>query len=90
MPEKHAEPPATAAAAIISYYRARYYDPQSGRFVNEDPIGFDAGINFYVYVKNGPLNLVDPTGTSDACTFGGCSGAHKALIARCAVCRRFK
>ncbi len=61
----------------LMYYRARYYDPQTGRFVSEDPIGFDAGINFYAYVKNSPVNLVDPTGTSDACTFGGCSGARK-------------
>jgi len=60
----------------LRYYRARYYDSNGGRFVSEDPIGFWAGINFYAYVENNPISFVDFTGTSDACTFGGCSG-HK-------------
>ena len=25
------------------YYRARYYSPGAGRFLGEDPLGFDAG-----------------------------------------------
>src|SRR5579863_321391 len=44
------------------YYRARYYDPQSGRFLNEDPSGFGAGTNFYVYTWNNPVNYLDPFG----------------------------
>ena len=28
------------------YYRARYYDPKVGRFTNEDPVGFDGGMDF--------------------------------------------
>jgi len=46
----------------VSYYRARYYDPQAGRFVLEDPIGFSGGINFYRYVRNQPLDNYDPLG----------------------------
>ena len=46
----------------VSYYRARYYDPIAGRFINEDPIGFNAGINSYEYSLNNPNNLTDPTG----------------------------
>ena len=46
-----------------SYYRARYYDPQSGKFISEDPIRFSAGVNFYAYVTNSPFNFTDPTGT---------------------------
>jgi len=46
----------------VSYYRARYYDPQAGRFLQEDELGFDAGINFYPYVLNNPLNWIDPYG----------------------------
>jgi RHS repeat-associated protein len=45
----------------LYYYRARYYDPEIGRFLNEDPLGFDAGINFYIYVLN-PINFNDPEG----------------------------
>ena len=45
------------------YYRARFYDPQLGRFVGEDPIGFNAGqMNFFAYVGNNPTNSVDPSG----------------------------
>jgi len=46
----------------LYYYRARYYDPESGRFYTEDPLGFRAGINFYAYVDNNPINANDPTG----------------------------
>jgi RHS repeat-associated protein len=42
------------------YYRARYYDPITGRFLSEDPIR--SGINFYVYCGNNPVNCRDPYG----------------------------
>ncbi len=43
-------------------YRARYYDPNIGRFVGEDPIAFRGGVNFYIYGLNNPINLTDPSG----------------------------
>jgi len=46
----------------LYFYRARYYDPNPGRFLTEDPIRFRAGINFYSYVHNRPLDLRDPKG----------------------------
>lgn len=46
----------------LYYYRARYYDPTSGRFVSEDPIRFRGGANFYAYVHNRPTILWDPSG----------------------------
>lgn len=45
-----------------SYYRARYYDQGTGRFVSEDPTGFKAGVNFYSYVTNDPVDQTDPSG----------------------------
>jgi len=43
------------------YYRARYYDPQAGRFLSEDPLSFELGAtNFYNYASNAPLNYADP------------------------------
>ena len=48
----------------LYYYRARYYDAQTGRFLSEDPIRFDGGDgNLYRYVRNNPVNLIDPQGT---------------------------
>jgi RHS repeat-associated protein len=46
-----------------SYYRARYYDPQPGRFLSEDPLGHTGdGPNFYGYSLNNPVTLFDPHG----------------------------
>ena len=47
----------------IYYYRARWYDPGSGRFISQDPIGFSAGdVNLYRYVGNAPGDATDPEG----------------------------
>jgi RHS repeat-associated protein len=46
----------------LYYYRSRYYDPSLGRFMREDPMRFTGGINFYAYVKNRPVDRVDPLG----------------------------
>ena len=53
----------------LYHYRARVYDPDVGRFVQSDPIGFAAGdLNLYAYTWNDPSNWSDPSGlavTSD-------------------------
>jgi RHS repeat-associated protein len=46
--------------------RARYYNPETRRFQNADPIGFEAGLNWYAFVSGEPVNLVDPIGESPA------------------------
>ena len=45
-----------------SYYRARYYDPNAGRFLSEDPLGLTVGINVYRYAGNNISNFYDPLG----------------------------
>ena len=64
------------AEAGLYYYRARYYDPILGRFINGDPIGFAGGdVNFYVYVQNNPVNFVDPEGKFFNFVTGGIGAA---------------
>jgi RHS repeat-associated protein len=47
----------------LSDNRARWYEPGTGRFVNEDPSGFKGGdANLFRYVGNDPLNRIDPSG----------------------------
>ncbi len=52
------------------YYRARYYNPSTGRFVSQDPIGFLAGdANLYRYVGNWVTGATDPSGLWGEPTF---------------------
>lgn len=46
----------------IDYYRARYYNPATGRFISEDPTGLAGGINLYAYAADSPTNSIDPSG----------------------------
>ncbi|MCX5644786.1 MAG: RHS repeat-associated core domain-containing protein [Phycisphaerae bacterium] len=46
----------------LYYYRARYYNPQIGRFLQTDPVGYKAGMNWYIYCQNNGVTWVDPTG----------------------------
>lgn len=52
----------------IYFYRARYYEPVKGRFLQRDPIGYVDGMNLYAanFIPNG----VDPTGLLDCCKNG--------------------
>ena len=45
-----------------SYYGYRYYNPETGRWINRDPIGEQGGLNLYGFVANDPMNLIDPFG----------------------------
>ena len=51
----------------LYYFRARWYDPITGRWLSNDPIDVLGGLNQYVFVGNNPVNIVDPFGL---CTNG--------------------
>ena len=46
----------------LYYFRARWYDPVTGRFLSNDPIGISGGLNQYVFAGNNPVNFGDPFG----------------------------
>ena len=52
---------ATGGAGVY-YFRARWYDPVTGRWLSKDPIGISGGLNQYVFCGNNPVNFVDPFG----------------------------
>ncbi|MDN7853881.1 type VI secretion system tip protein TssI/VgrG [Burkholderia seminalis] len=46
----------------LYYNRHRYYDPETGRYINQDPIGLRGGGNPYAYADNRPVDAIDPAG----------------------------
>jgi RHS repeat-associated protein len=55
------------------YRRNRYYDPVSGRFTQEDPIGLAGGLNLYGYTGGDPINYGDPFGLDPCLRLGNCT-----------------
>lgn len=54
------------AGVELYYMRNRWYEPKSGRFLAEDPLGVEAGLNQYVFAMDDPVGRRDPTGL-DVC-----------------------
>ncbi|HFH4389501.1 TPA: RHS repeat domain-containing protein, partial [Pseudomonas aeruginosa] len=52
------------AESGLHYNYFRDYDPETGRYVESDPIGLAGGLNTYVYVEGNPLAYVDEWGHS--------------------------
>ncbi len=46
----------------LYYYRARFYNPAIGRFLQTDPVGYYDSMNLYQYCGNNPLMFIDPFG----------------------------
>ncbi|AVB18210.1 MULTISPECIES: RHS repeat-associated core domain-containing protein [Pseudomonas syringae group] len=57
----------------LHYNTFRYYDPEIGRFITQDPIGLSGGDNLYLYAPN-PYGWVDPWGLCNSSS-GGAKGA---------------
>jgi RHS repeat-associated protein len=47
-------------------FRARWYDPITGRWLSNDPIGISGGLNQYVAFGNNPVNFRDPLGLCES------------------------
>jgi RHS repeat-associated protein len=48
----------------LYHYKARAYEPKTGRFLQPDTVGYKDDLNLYAYGHGDPLNNVDPTGNS--------------------------
>lgn len=46
----------------LLYNHFRYLNPQTGRYIEADPIGLAGGINPYTYVEDNPVRWIDPDG----------------------------
>lgn len=71
----------------LQYLRARWYDPNAGRFVSKDPyqgsLDNPLSLNRYSYVVNNPLKFIDPTGNDAViitAKWGAFGGGHTSLL----------
>jgi RHS repeat-associated protein len=70
----------------LNYFRD--YDPQTGRYIESDPIGLAAGVNTYSYVRSNPISRIDPLGLESGAAFGSIyraelAGGHCKTDAEC-------
>jgi RHS repeat-associated protein len=78
----------------LQYFEKRYYDNRIGRFTTEDPVYWEVGLtkrpnqyfpdpqqwNSYSYVRNNPINLVDPTGEAAETAWDILNVAYDVLV----------
>jgi len=64
----------------LQYMRNRYYDPKTGRFTQEDPIGLGGGINLYGLGGGNPVSFRDPFGLSPRPRWGDAAGIPDQIL----------
>ncbi|MFN9602593.1 MAG: RHS repeat domain-containing protein [Planctomycetota bacterium] len=57
----------------LHHIRARWMSPSAGRFLGRDPIGYEAGISVYQFLRSRVMVTLDPTGTVDINCHCSCS-----------------
>jgi RHS repeat-associated protein len=79
-------------ASGLLFRRNRYYDPATGQFTQQDPIGIAGGMNLYGFANGDPVNFSDPFGLCPECedywleyaagglAQGGAAGTLKAVV----------
>ncbi|MCL7930675.1 RHS repeat-associated core domain-containing protein, partial [Halomonas llamarensis] len=67
----------------LYYNRHRYYDPEQGRYISQDPIGLNGGTNLYQYAS-APTIQVDPQGLSGVYGLGGGPYSQSNMVRRAA------
>ena len=60
----------------LVYYNERYYSPELGRFLSNDPILEAGGSNLYAYTRNNPANSVDVLGRYTSFIYAGGGGGY--------------
>ena len=63
----------------LYYNRHRYYDPEIGDYINQDPIGLGGGVNRYVYPFS-PQTEYDPFGLQKVSKTNQRTGTRQAAI----------
>jgi len=66
----------------LHYNRFRYYSPATGRYLSRDKASYLAGLNFYAYASNNPVNQADPLGLW---TWGGVASIAASVVVGVAV-----
>ena len=69
----------------LYYYRARYYSPDLGRFLQTDPIGYGNGINWYLYCGNNPVVQTDPFGMDEQSKWDVNPAIPEGMVGWCVV-----
>ena len=67
-------------ASGLKYMRNRYYNPQTGQFTQQDPIGLAGGLNLYGFAEGDPINFSDPLGLKGCTEDEPCTASMRGVM----------